>query len=120
MSRYATSTLPELVTMLEEVSTLGEFELEDELHMERMLEERQEILDAIQKADAKQLCAEVRQNLATRLQAVLVKNAEHADYLSRIREQIREDLNGLVHSRAAVRGYRPAHAEVPTKHFQDG
>jgi hypothetical protein len=115
MSRYAAQDYPALVDALEKISTLNEYDLEQEERVDAMLTERQEILDAMSKLDGSALCAEVRANLASRIRAVLATNDAHLSYIGRIREQIREDLDGMVTSRAAVRGYSSAASEHSSK-----
>lgn len=88
-------------------------ETSDVAALSKLLEERQSILTLIQKADASGLDRGTREALAGRIKAVQDRDEELLAAVRKRCDKILEALEGVVHVRTAVRGYKPSEGEFP-------
>ena len=112
-----TRGLAELVDDLERVSTISNDEFTT-ARIQQMLDERQEIIDAIQTTDRSTLPVDVRQNLEIRIAAVAANDAHLRTAIEMNMALIRAELDKIVTSRQAVHGYRPGAFDQTNKRFK--
>lgn len=88
-------------------------ETSDIVALSKLLEQRQGILTLIQKADASSLDPRTREALGARIMAVRDRDELMLAAVGKRCDKILEALEGVVHVRTAVRGYKPADSEFP-------
>ncbi|NOY92527.1 MAG: flagellar protein FliT [Deltaproteobacteria bacterium] len=85
-----------------------------------MLEERQKILDQLQKADTRALSPESQAALRVRVDEVRRRDAKLLAALMEQREEAEKQLQGLLRGRSAARGYASAMEPTPAVFNREG
>jgi hypothetical protein len=110
------SPAPSLTALVERLESLWiDPETSDIVALSKLVEERQEVLTAIQNSDTGSLGPEARAALAARLMIVRDRNDELLTAVRRRCDKVLEALEAVVVARTAARGYRTGEETAPSQ-----